>query len=345
MAATADSNKNFKGTVSSGDLPSLFGRPARYSVEGASDLKVTLGGAGTWAVTVAAGSAFGDGVLSKFNTSTNLNGTSVSSGSRWDTVVIRRHWQPSSSPTGTATLMILAGGTSKAIASSRKTDAGVTDSDQPIALVRFAAGQTAAQEVVDLRCWADGSGLYAANPLAQSYLDDPGTTFVTDSALYVRVVTAAGSPAWDVYDLGRLIGPLDSTLLSDDQTSAAFGTSQSGWATGSSTGEASYANRQGSRVDLRLVVRRGVTIPTTANGNIGDVDVFKITNPKYLPRWAVNVQFRYKNTSGSVFIGDGVITTDGMFAITNLDPNGALAGTSDTTWSLILTWSYPGVIS
>ena len=345
MAATADTNIGFKGQVTSANTPLIFGRPARYSVEGAGDLKVTKGGTGTWAVTVAAGTAWGDGVLSTWNGSTNLNGTSVSTGDRWDTLVIRRTWQPSSTPTGTSVLMLLAGGSAKALASSRTTDAGNTTSDQPIALVRFTAGQTAAQEVVDLRCWSHNGGLYAADQLAQTYLTDPGATFVTGSTLYVRVVTAAGTVGWDLYDLGRLVGPLDPALLGESQV-VSFGTAQGGWATGtgsSGAGESSYALRQGNDVSLRLVLRRGTTIATSANGNIADVDVFKITNPAYIPRWGVNVRFTYLNTSGARFFGDGYIGTDGMFTITNLDPNGALAGTASPTWSAILTCSYPGV--
>ena len=64
MAALADSNIGFKGEVTSAETPTIFGKGSRYSVEGSGHLKVTVGGAGDRAVTVAAGTAWGDGVLS-----------------------------------------------------------------------------------------------------------------------------------------------------------------------------------------------------------------------------------------------------------------------------------------
>ena len=197
MAVTADSNVGFKGTVDTAQWAKVASLGVRYAVMGGPDLKVTAGGSGDRAVTVAAGEAWGDGVLSTFDTSTNLNGTAVSSGSRWDTLVVRRTWQPALTPTGLAQLVILPGSASKAIASGRTTDAGATTSDQPIALLRFAAGYTVVQEVVDLRVWAGaGGGLVAANTDALLYLTDVGTVVSVGSDRWVRSLDAGGNAVW-----------------------------------------------------------------------------------------------------------------------------------------------------
>lgn len=198
MAVTADSNVGFKGTVDTAQWAKVSGMGARYAVLSAGALKVTVGGSGDRAVTVSPGEAWGDGVLASFDTSTNLNGTAVASGTRWDTLVVRRTWQPALTPTGLAELVILPGSASKAIASGRTTDAGATTSDQPIALLRFAAGSAVVQEVVDLRVWAgQGGGLVADNTDALLYLTEVGTGVdVRGVGRYVRTLDGGGNAVW-----------------------------------------------------------------------------------------------------------------------------------------------------
>lgn len=197
MGTVADANYGFKGQVTSAQTPVVLGIGARYAVIG-SGLKATAGGAGDRAVTVSAGTAWGDGVLSTWNTSGVVNAAANSTGfTRWDTLVIRRHWQPASSPTGTSTLLLLTGGSSKAIAVSRQTDRGVTNSDQPIALVPIANGSATAGIPVGIRCWSgEGGGLVGESVEALQYLDSKGTQVKIDQVLYTRQEDNSGTLYW-----------------------------------------------------------------------------------------------------------------------------------------------------
>lgn len=193
MAVTADRNVGFAGQVVTADWAVIAGRSARYSLMGGNDLRVTVtSGDRSVLVAAAPSGVWGDGVLSFFNTSTTLQANSVASGSRWDTVVVRRNWGNS-----TAQLMVLQGGTTKAVAASRTKDPGLTTSDQPIALIRVQAGMTAVQEVVDLRCWAGaGGGVVALDEAALGYLDDIGTVVRIGNSWWIRSRNSAGNPVW-----------------------------------------------------------------------------------------------------------------------------------------------------
>lgn len=265
MALEADVNYGFKGEVTSAVTPIVLGRGVLYSVEGPLDLQVTSGGGGDRAVSVRQGSAWGDGVLSTWNTGAVLNGASVSSGSRWDTVVIRREWTPESSPTGTATLMLLQGGSSRAISTSRTTDAGVTTSDQPIALVRFQAGQTAVQEIVDLRTWAGaGGGMVAVSDAALAYLDAPGTQVQIGFTQYTRTMIG-GTPQWTTADTSQLA----------QVTNTPWGSSS--------------INSSGLSGTRRYRIRNGWAVfqfqgQTTTNRTNADVNVLNFGNSAYHPQ-------------------------------------------------------------
>ncbi len=197
MGTVADVNYGFKGEVTSAQTPLIFGIGSRYAVIGAG-LKATAGGVGDRAVTVSPGIAWGDGVLSTWNTAGTVNAAANGTGqTRWDTLVIRRHWQPTSTPRGTSTLMLLTGGAQKAVAASRKTDRGVTDSDQPIALVPIAPGSAVAGTPVGLRCWSGaGGGLVAESVEALQYLNEQGTSVHVGGTSYTRVEDGSGALYW-----------------------------------------------------------------------------------------------------------------------------------------------------
>lgn len=155
----------YEGTVDYADWAVLItSQGAPYSVFAADGFAVAAG-AGTREVTVQPGRASGHGILDDSDAVETLTGASVSSGSRWDLVALRRDWAA-----GTTTPVLIQGTSSKAIP-TRETDPGVED-DQPIALVRFAAGLTAVQEVVDLRVW---KGAVARDLLARDYHTDIGS--------------------------------------------------------------------------------------------------------------------------------------------------------------------------
>jgi len=208
MTNDATTNVGFKGPITSAQLPLVQAQFARYAIQGAGDLKVTAA-VGTRALKVAGGSAWGDGILSTWgSTDYPLNGTAVaSSGYRWDTVYIRRTWQPASSPTGKAEITLVPGAATKAVY-GRTSNAGVTGqtSDQPLALVRFDYGSNAVTEIVDLRVWGANGGLYANTVDAvNAYAAAPGTQIRVGDVLYCRVVDASsGATSWSVIDLGKL---------------------------------------------------------------------------------------------------------------------------------------------
>jgi hypothetical protein len=204
MTNDATTNVGFKGPITSAQLPTMLTKGVKYAVGSAGALKVTAG-VGTRVLSVAAGSAWGDGVESTWDTPTSLTGTAVaSSGYRWDTVYIKRTWQPLSSPTGKAEIRLQAGSASKTI-SGRATSAGTGASDQPIALVRFDYNSNVVTEIVDLRVWGDNGGLYANSVEVTQYINEPGASVRIGAVQYDRVVDpSSGAVSWDATHLRNL---------------------------------------------------------------------------------------------------------------------------------------------
>lgn len=99
----------------------------------------------TRTVRMPAGSWYGFGVYDTSDTNVDLVGTAVSSGTRWDTLVLRRDWT-----TNTSAFMLLAGTSTKAISASVQNNPGVV-ADQVLYLVRFDSALAEAQELADLR--------------------------------------------------------------------------------------------------------------------------------------------------------------------------------------------------
>jgi hypothetical protein len=157
-------------------------------VFGAADFATTIGGSGDRALTVAAGTAAGHGVADVSNATVNLNGGAVGSGTRWDTVALRRSW---SGTGGTSSVVLVAGGSSKALAAGLNVTPG-TLADQPLALARFIAGSTAAQEVQDLRGWAGKVRSYPdKNALPASAPYGSMAITIDDGAFWHRLLVAS----------------------------------------------------------------------------------------------------------------------------------------------------------
>jgi hypothetical protein len=311
MGTVADVNYGFKGQVTSAQTPVVLGIGARYAVIG-SGLKATAGGAGDRAVTVSAGTAWGDGVLSTWNTSGVVNAAANSTGStRWDTLVIRRHWQPASSPTGTSTLLLLTGGSSKAIAVSRETDRGVTNSDQPIALVPVANGSAVAGPPVDLRCWAgNGGGLVAENVEALQYLDEKGTQVRIGNTLHTRMENGSGTRYWDEVDLSRMI-PWER-LEEPTYMSGNGGTAATGWYGGSEPTLNNARVVRGRDFELYLRLRLGSgTVPVDANGAFTGTPTIFTLDPAWRPLYMYPFAFTYRTTTGGVRSGIGRVLPEG----------------------------------
>lgn len=150
-----------------------------YGIDGVDDLKVVIKAAAAGEITVAAGTAHGQGIIDTSDSTITLAGLTATN--TWYTIVVRRDWTGGPGAEVT-TILALAGNAAKAIASARQVGAGVID-DQPIALVH--RGSTLDQ-VVDLRCWWGNGGLYAASVDALAYLGRPGSEVRVGASTFSR---------------------------------------------------------------------------------------------------------------------------------------------------------------
>lgn len=179
----------YAGTVSDVEWASLIplAGGSEYAVPSPDDYRATVA-AGTRNVDISPGVAAGQGVLSESGTTVTLNFASVGSGSRWDLVALHRNWG-----TTTTTLVVIQGGTAKALP-ARDNTPGVQD-DQPLWLVRVAAGQTVVQEIVDIRAFVGNGGAYAVDDLVRSYIDRVGTVITVGTVRWERRI-ALGAAVW-----------------------------------------------------------------------------------------------------------------------------------------------------
>lgn len=172
---------------------------AHYGVADSPDWKVSPHPTLDRGVNIAVGSGWGHGVLDTSDTTVSLQGTTVSSGSRWDMVVMRRNW---SGTGGTSSFVLVPGGPNKVLP-ARNTGPGNLD-DQPLALVQFTAGQTAPTSIVDLRCWGRNGGLAARDELALTYLKLPGASIMVNGVQWNCELDANGNPSWTTFVAGRI---------------------------------------------------------------------------------------------------------------------------------------------
>lgn len=150
-------------------------------------------------VSIARGTGWGHHVVDESDTNYTLQGGTVSTGSRWDMVVLRRDWGPIGG--GTSSFRLIRGGTRAALP-SRENNPGVLD-EQPIALVEFRAGQTQPATIIDLRCWAANGGAEVAHDLALSYLGAPGAAIKTPTGIHRYTKGANNVWAWGLADAYR----------------------------------------------------------------------------------------------------------------------------------------------
>ncbi len=177
----------YERAIAYDDLGEIFSHAgAAYSVIGKDSFEVTPGPA-PMQVKVRAGRATGQAILD------TLPGDEIlpaAPGTRWDTVAIRRDWAAK-----TSTLVILAGTAAEGIV--RDPDAmtpGVLD-DHPVALVRWAAGLTVPQQIIDLRIWASTGGAFGADPRVRDFANALGTRIRVGNSLWERTIVS-GNPTW-----------------------------------------------------------------------------------------------------------------------------------------------------
>lgn len=249
----------YDGTVNEVEWSKMITRvgTAEYGVDGNSSFVVTPA-TGDRAISVSPGIAWGQGVLDTSNSAQNLLLEASTSGSRWDTVVIRRDWTP---VRGVTSLVVLKGTATKAISNSRLWNPGVKD-DQPIALVRVVAGSTAIQEIVDLRVFGRNGDMFAKNDLARSYIGAVGSSMNVDGQMWHRVLNASGSNVWvkgeNLYDdTGWKTVPKPAW--------------KSGW--GNPTDYIRYRSQGNLTEVLMSVTRTGGPIKAGSTGNLTNVAV------------------------------------------------------------------------
>lgn len=193
----------YGGTINEVQMATTAGFfAAEYGVLGVNAWKVSAAAGMDRGVAIAPGDGYGHFVTVTSDTQVVLQGAPVTSGSRWDTVVMRRDWQP---PAGESTFVLVQGSASQTIAAGRLNTPGVED-DQPIALVRFTAGQTAPTQIIDLRCWSGNAGLLAGSELALGYLQRLGTRVAIGSNVWSRVLDDQGSATWRLESTGDTVG-------------------------------------------------------------------------------------------------------------------------------------------
>lgn len=159
-----------------------------YSVVGMDAFAVSAG-SGDRVLNVQPGVASGQFIVDSSDAVVNLTGAPVATGDRWDLVVLRRNWTAK-----TSTIVLIQGSATQALP-TRSTNPGVQD-DHPIALVRFSAGQTAVQQVIDLRVWAGDGGCFAKHRMVRDFLTRIGTRVYIVDRTYVLTISSAGALAW-----------------------------------------------------------------------------------------------------------------------------------------------------
>lgn len=162
---------------------------AQYSVFGADAFAVAAG-TGDRVLDVLGGRAAGQGILDSSDATEHLTGAPVASGNRWDMVVLRRDWVAN-----TTTPVLVQGTATQEIPAARAIEPGVQD-DHPLALVRFAAGQTAAQDIIDLRVWHGDGGCFAKSRMVRDFLTRIGTRVYIADRTYVLTIGSTGTPGW-----------------------------------------------------------------------------------------------------------------------------------------------------
>jgi len=257
----------YDGTVTETDRAKNRGGVPDYGVYGIEDFKVTAHPSIANAVLVKAGKAHGFGVTDTATSDQVVQCGTISSGTRWDLIVVRRNWQPALG--GPSTLEAVPGGAVAEIPTSRKVGPGVED-DQPLALVKWKAGLSAPEQIIDLRVWTSNGGLYAKDDLVRSYLTGVGTQVNIGGVDWVRILGANDVPEWAA-DVTSSYAPLPVTGYS---------------LTGSIDIEPAGAKRRVT-VDLN-VTRTGAagTIPKDDYASFGAVipsAARGTAKPKYLP--------------------------------------------------------------
>lgn len=290
----------------------------QYAFGGPTDFKPTIAVGVDRTVNFAAGEAWGHHVRVVSDAVIAKQAAVVGSGSRWDTYLIRRNW---SGAGGTSTVEIVQGTSAKAVAGGLNSNPGVLD-DQLICLARVQAGQSAIQEVWDLRTWA--SKLIHAPDLAAIKNPTLGMAAMVNGVLWRYLLDATSNPAWQ---------SMSQTLTG----APAVLTVAVGW---SSVGLTERMLRIGNLVQYDGQLRLHTTGPAvqfSSDGNVSDTPICTVQGPTPDIPLPIVMTFRGGATSASAggFQCFGSIGTDGVVLIQS-GPPGVFMFKSGTSgeWSV-----------
>ncbi len=215
----------YDGTVLEGGWAKLsryLGRAA--AIGGTNDFAPTIVGGVDRTVRVGTGSLYKSGVLVVSDATADLQSGTVASGSRYDTLVLRRDWQ-----TNTSSLVIIAGSATRAVTLTNSNPG--TIEDQAIALIKITAGQQTPAEVIDLRPpFSDDQSeigtekFWGTTTPPAGYLVEDGSAVdrIKYATLFARYGTTYG--AGDGSTTFNLPNARGRTLVAFDATQAEFDT-------------------------------------------------------------------------------------------------------------------------
>lgn len=182
----------FPGTIDSVQWAKLAEElGAAYSVLDRDDWKVSVVVGPDRTVAVAAGTAFGRGVMDVNSAPINIQLPTVASGVRYDLICARRNW---GTPATTATYV--QGTSTAAIPAGRNATPGTLD-DQPLALVKITAGSTVPVIEADLRMLPSKvTSVFDLRGLVDPKLGDE-IVHLTTGVRYRRVLDVGNNPVWE----------------------------------------------------------------------------------------------------------------------------------------------------
>lgn len=304
----------FDGALAEGDFAKIigdagtpYGPPCTLAnLPDASSMRVSVNSGAVLTVTVSAGQILGWGVLVKSDAAIDKTLASVTSGTRWDLVCLRRDWS-----TNTASIEVVQGTATQAIPSGRSATPGGVD-DQPLALVQVTAGQTVPTAVLDLR-------VFPSKVLeASSLLGVPTRlgTIVRVAGINYRRELVGTTPTWVSFEQPPVLA---SPSLS--------------WRSGWVNSGTQLKVKPGRLVAYLRFKRNGATITASATGGLADTQVVTLPAPfgatwqsPHIPALGL---VNTVGTSGNAGFG-AILGTSRVVALTHLtNPNVALTNGSE----------------
>lgn len=179
----------YPGTINSVQWSKISGElGAAYSVADYGDLAGSVVVGPDRTISIAPGTAFGRGVMDVVTAPVQVQLDTVSTGSRWDTIVLRRNWT-----TNASTIVKINGGGTPGVAGGRLSGPGVQD-DQPLMLVQIVAGSTTPGLTLDLRTW--NAKVTTAGNLTALVDSQYGDEAVVGGIRYRRTIDGTGAGIW-----------------------------------------------------------------------------------------------------------------------------------------------------